>query len=233
MSMTSSVGGVTEVSGHVRRKPAEERRTDLLDAGLELFVEKGFAHTAVSEITARAGVAQGTFYLHFPSKQALLVALHDRFEERIVSRARAAIDAAGPSFPNKLDALVAACFADYEAELDQHDVLFVHLPREAFRRDDGVRSGESLAGLIAELLREGAAAEAFEIRDVEVTALLLFSALHGGFDEVVHIGPAIARDRLVPSLQDLFCRTVACAPPRRSRTANASRTATGRTAARR
>jgi TetR/AcrR family transcriptional regulator, transcriptional repressor for nem operon len=190
-----------------RTKPAAERRADLLDAGLALFTERGIGRTTVSEIVQRAGVAQGTFYLHFPSKDALLFALQERFEERIVARARAAIERAGPDWGAKLDACVLACFEDYERELGQHEVLFAHLPREASRRNGGTHLGRGLAAVIANLLEEGSAAGAFDVADRDVTALLLFSALHGGFDEFIHVGPAVAKQRLVPALLTLFRRT--------------------------
>jgi TetR/AcrR family transcriptional regulator, transcriptional repressor for nem operon len=189
-----------------RTKPAAERRADLLDAGLALFTERGIARTTVSEIVQRAGVAQGTFYLHFPSKDALLFALQDRFEERIVARARGAIERAGPDWGAKLDACVMACFEDYERELGQHDVLFAHLPREALRRNGGTHLGRGLTAVIANLLTEGSAAGGFDVTDCEVTALLLFSALHGGFDEFIHVGPAVAKQRLVPALLAMFRR---------------------------
>lgn len=51
------------------------RPSELLDAALELFVEKGFAATRVEEIAARAGVSKGTVYLYFPSKDSMLRAL--------------------------------------------------------------------------------------------------------------------------------------------------------------
>jgi TetR/AcrR family transcriptional regulator, transcriptional repressor for nem operon len=195
-----------------RTKPAAQRRADLLDAGLALFTERGIAHTTIAEIVQRAGVAQGTFYLHFPSKDALLFALQDRFEARIVARARAAIERAGPDWGTKLDACVMACFEDYERELDQHDVLFAHLPREALRRNGGTHLGRGLTEVIATLLAEGSAAGAFDVTDGDVTALLLFSALHGGFDEFVHVGPAVAKQRLVPALLTLFRRAVGFSP---------------------
>ncbi len=43
----------------------------LMAAGTELFVEKGFAATTMTEIAARAGAAIGTLYLFFPTKEAL------------------------------------------------------------------------------------------------------------------------------------------------------------------
>jgi TetR/AcrR family transcriptional regulator len=62
-----------EVSPRQRRK--EARPQELLDAALELFVEKGFAATRSEEVAARAGVAKGTLYLYFPSKEDLLKAV--------------------------------------------------------------------------------------------------------------------------------------------------------------
>jgi TetR/AcrR family transcriptional regulator len=58
---------------HRRRK--EARPQELLDAALELFVEKGFAATRAEEVALRAGVSKGTLYLYYPSKEELLKAV--------------------------------------------------------------------------------------------------------------------------------------------------------------
>ena len=55
-----------------RRKQA--RPGELLDAALDLFVEKGFAATRAEEVAARAGVSKGTLFLYFPSKEELFKA---------------------------------------------------------------------------------------------------------------------------------------------------------------
>jgi TetR/AcrR family transcriptional regulator len=56
-----------------RRKQA--RPGELLDAALDLFVEKGFAATRVEEVAARAGVSKGTLFLYFQSKEELFKAV--------------------------------------------------------------------------------------------------------------------------------------------------------------
>ena len=56
-----------------RRKDA--RPGELLDAALDLFVDKGYAATRVEEVAARAGVSKGTLFLYFPSKQELFKAV--------------------------------------------------------------------------------------------------------------------------------------------------------------
>ena len=58
---------------HARRKDA--RPGELLEAALELFVEKGFAATRAEEVAKRAGVSKGTLFLYFGSKEELFKAV--------------------------------------------------------------------------------------------------------------------------------------------------------------
>lgn len=58
-----------------RQRRKEARPQELLDAALDLFVEKGFAATRSEEVAARAGVSKGTLYLYYPSKEELLKAV--------------------------------------------------------------------------------------------------------------------------------------------------------------
>lgn len=57
-------------ASHQRRKA--ERPSELLDAALQLFVEKGFAATKTEDIARLAGVSKGTLYLYYTSKEDLL-----------------------------------------------------------------------------------------------------------------------------------------------------------------
>jgi TetR/AcrR family transcriptional regulator, fatty acid metabolism regulator protein len=61
-----------------------------------VFARKGYRSAGVSDIIARAGVARGTFYLHFTSKDRVLLAVLDDFHDRI-KRAFEALDAAAAS----------------------------------------------------------------------------------------------------------------------------------------
>lgn len=58
-----------------RQRRKEARPQELLRAALELFVEKGFAATKTEEVASRAGVAKGTLFLYYPSKEDLLKAV--------------------------------------------------------------------------------------------------------------------------------------------------------------
>jgi TetR/AcrR family fatty acid metabolism transcriptional regulator len=85
----------------------EGREQALARAALAVFTERGYAAAPVREIAERAGMAAGTFYLYFPSKEAVGTALIDALYRRTlaaVAERRAA--AAGPL--EKLERSVAA-----------------------------------------------------------------------------------------------------------------------------
>jgi len=64
-----------------------EKRIRILDAALKIFASRGFYNAKVSEVAKEAGVADGTIYLYFESKDALLIALFEDRMQRIIARA--------------------------------------------------------------------------------------------------------------------------------------------------
>jgi AcrR family transcriptional regulator len=69
-----------------RQRGTEERRTELLEAARRLFVRDGFAEVSVSRIVRDIGVAQGTFYYYFDSKEAALDALIATYVREVAAR---------------------------------------------------------------------------------------------------------------------------------------------------
>src|SRR5687768_13516077 len=66
-----------------RRRALENKYDAILDAALQLFVERGFFGTAVPLVAERAGVAAGTIYHYFTSKEAMVNALFRHWKEAI------------------------------------------------------------------------------------------------------------------------------------------------------
>ena len=68
-----------ELDGRVRRgqETREARRSQIKQRALEVFAARGYHDTSVSELVAAAGVARGTFYLYFDSKDAIFLELLD------------------------------------------------------------------------------------------------------------------------------------------------------------
>ena len=82
----------------------QEKRRALLDAAYELFLERGTAKTSVEDITSRAKVAKGTFYLYFRDKGSVMQALLGRVSYQLLNDACIAVEQQTQleSFPDKM-----------------------------------------------------------------------------------------------------------------------------------
>ncbi len=83
MSQNTPHNPLTNEAAPKRSRREEARPGELLEAALDLFVERGFAATRVDDVAARAGVSKGTLFLYFPSKEELFKAV---VRENIVGR---------------------------------------------------------------------------------------------------------------------------------------------------
>lgn len=69
-------------------KEAEERRNEILDAADELFGQKGFDGTSTNDILEKVGIARGTLYHHFKSKEGIMDALIERYNVGLLGAAQ-------------------------------------------------------------------------------------------------------------------------------------------------
>ncbi|MFJ8518715.1 TetR/AcrR family transcriptional regulator [Lysinibacillus xylanilyticus] len=70
------------------RKEAMERRNEILDVADELFGQKGFDGTSTNDILEKVGIARGTLYYHFKSKEDIMDALIERYNTQILGSAK-------------------------------------------------------------------------------------------------------------------------------------------------
>lgn len=82
------------------------RPQELLDAALSLFVEKGFAATRTEEVARQAGVAKGTLYLYYPSKDELFKAVVRQNIGQLIGEAGELVASASGSTAELLRALI-------------------------------------------------------------------------------------------------------------------------------
>ncbi len=141
--------------------PAPSKADFILEAATRLFARYGFRRTAMEDIAREAGVAKGTVYLYFDSKDAVYLAVQARDAAEVLARCDQAAAAPG-GFRDRLytmlDAKFGLFFERYGASEHAAELKALHqtLGREAARRLD-----EAYAARLAGLIR--AAAEAGEI----------------------------------------------------------------------
>ncbi len=211
-----------------RTKPREQRRAELLAAGRELFLANGIATTSLDDITRRAGVSKGLFYLYFRSKEDLVLALQEQFSCQFAERMRAAAD--GPAeWAGKLDACVQASFECYRDLHDLHEVLFHH--GHPAGRDDGDDASDGDPGehgpshavatqVFQELFAAGTAAGAFDVADPEATAVLCYASMHA-FDCGFRGRHGPEDSRLIRAAQQFIRRAAALTDRAAGRTTDA------------
>lgn len=83
-------------------KKANERRDEILDVAGNLFITKGYAHTTVEAIIQEIGIAKGTFYYYFSSKEDVMNAVVIRIVDRVVQDAMRIVKDTQLTAPEKL-----------------------------------------------------------------------------------------------------------------------------------
>lgn len=171
---TEIATGVDEAACGEAKAPRTERgrRTlrKLLDAAAEEFGEKGFHEASVSSITRRAGVALGSFYTYFDSKDALFRALVVDMSEKVRTSARSALSADMGALEIERAAL--AAFLHFAAE---HKEVYRIIDEAEFVDPASYREHyETIAARIADRLRAGAAKGEFRdgLGELEAWALM-------------------------------------------------------------
>ena len=121
-----------------------------LDAGAELFAEKGYEATTMTEIASRAGAAIGSLYQFFPSKEALAEALFNRFAYRAAASFARVEEAA----PGRSPAELADLLIDHKLALGTDRAASIALSSELASIVERRKPlGDALRGRIAAILR--------------------------------------------------------------------------------
>ena len=110
-----------------RQRQRLETRERIFEASLEEFRTQGFSTAQIDRIVERAGVARGTFYFHFPTKEHVLIEAQRRTELEIMQR----LNALGPppdSVAEYLTRVLESIFSGLEEDADlRREILTMYL----------------------------------------------------------------------------------------------------------
>lgn len=114
---------MTNAADTKNRLPRDERRSQLLNAALEVFTQAGYHSAPMDEIADRAGVSKPVLYQHFPSKLDLYLAVLDTHIDSLVFAIQRAIQST-PDNAKRVQATIGAYFDFIEAEGEAFRLLF-------------------------------------------------------------------------------------------------------------
>ncbi|HEV3474545.1 MAG TPA: TetR/AcrR family transcriptional regulator [Actinomycetota bacterium] len=190
-------------------KQPDVRRQELMDAAVRVFVEKGIARTTVSDITQSAGVAKGTFYLYFTSKENLLGALKERFVNDVLAHATSHYERVGREDWWALADSIIESFTDFM--LERKDMIHV-IVQEGLAPESSQLFAECEAkvdAMFAAGIQAGIQAGVFRTSDPELLGRFIHHAFDGALTHGILYGPPIDRDRFVAAAKELVRKALA------------------------
>jgi AcrR family transcriptional regulator len=150
------------------RLPRHERRRQLLDAALEVFVSQGYHAAAMDEIADRAGVSKPVLYQHFPGKLDLYLALLDESVDALVDAVRGALRSTTDN-KQRVAATFSAYFQYVAGEGQAYRLVFESdLSNESAVRARLERGQHECAEMISQVVRQDAGLEEDEAYLVSV-----------------------------------------------------------------
>ncbi|QDQ06040.1 TetR/AcrR family transcriptional regulator [Bacillus sp. BD59S] len=164
-------------------KEYEERRKEILETAERLFVTKGYTKTTVNDILKEIGIAKGTFYHYFKSKEEVMDEIIMRIIKEDVAKAKVIVS--NPNIP-VLEKLFRVLMEQSPKSGDVKDKMIeqFHQPNNAeMHQKSIVQSIIHLSPVLAEILEQGIDEGVFSTPYPQETIELLLSSAQVIFDE--------------------------------------------------
>ena len=165
-------------------KEAAERRNEILDVAERLFCTKGYDQTSTNDILSEIGIARGTLYYHFSSKEDILDAMIDRILDEIVRRAsRIALDESVPVLERMTQTILAS-----NVDTKTGDMILeqMHKPQNALMHAKmQERLLKQLIPLFTKLIEDGISQGLMQTADPEDTIEMLLLYANTVFDDAI------------------------------------------------
>ena len=173
-----------------------------------MIEEAGVAGLTIDRVATLAGVAKGTVYLYFASKEQLLGALKSRCIEQMTAMVVAALaDLESGDWWGTADAVVEAV-VDFDLE---HRWVVAVMATESGDDESKAVYGEAtrqMVDLMEAAIRQGVAEGVFDVDDPATTARLLYFALEGALHHMILYEAELDRERVITSAQTLIHRAL-------------------------
>lgn len=191
-----------------RSSRSTDRRQQLLDAAERCFVERGVHDTTVADITRAAGVAKGTFYLYFGSREQLLGALKERSVQRFVDGIGAELVRLDDgATQERMDRIVVGVI-DQQLTHQHLSALDLQEPTDPTTAEPFAEASRHLIELIEAEIRTGMYTGRIRVDDPEVTAAMIAFGLSGTVHHALLHEEVFDRERMIDAGRRLVRRAL-------------------------
>ncbi len=152
---------------------ARDTKQNLVDAGSQLFLERGYNETGLNDILAAAGVPKGSFYHHFRSKEDFALEVVDQYGHGALGFLQSLLEDRSRPPLDRIRAFFEAVFREFESKGCRHGCLLGNLGQELADAHAPIRIAieshlerwsEAIARCLDEAVAAGALAEGTDTR---------------------------------------------------------------------
>ena len=182
---------------------AVDKRTLLLDAAEAVLVEHGLVGATIDHITSRAGVAKGTFYLYFKSKDEVVAALQQRHWDALMHAAitaAAQLDGDNDDWWGVVDAFIETVI-DFDLEHRAWHRLISQGWSAPYNGGVTPQTEQQMIDLFEARISEAVDQGKFKIEDPQMTATLMYRAIQGTSHQCCTSEEPMDRDRVVDGIK--------------------------------
>ena len=170
-------------------------------AARKVFRNKGYDSATISDIVREAGVAQGTFYLYFPSKKDAALALSQQF---LGIMAKALRGDPALSFEGRLQAMIKRAFQSARQNTDLCRLSFIGVESMPARLHSASVEHAPILGDMTRMLQQAIEAGEMEPLDLEITARLVIAMVQNAILEAFVFGDGSDAERLEEGIADML-----------------------------
>ncbi len=183
-----------------KERVKQEREQEILLAARDVFAERGFEKASIDDIAERVGIGKGTVYLHFASKEELLLELMRRTCNQLVATCRARLDEQ-PGAMDKVAVILRAVANHRYANESWIRTVAAELPAFiGYKQRLGASS--ELRGLLTQVIEEGQAEGSIDARiNPPMAALTLFFLI---FVTPLADGKPMLKQQLIEAASQLY-----------------------------
>lgn len=189
---------------HIMRivKEAAERRDEILDVAERLFCTNGYDNTSTNDILAEIGIARGTLYYHFKSKEDILDAMIDRILDEIIRKAtNIALNESMPVLERLTKTVLAA-----NVDTKTGDMILeqVHKPQNALmhaKMQEKLLS--QLVPLFVKIIEDGIAQNLMQTDYPEDTIQMLLLYSNSVFDESIAYSQDVKKRKVLAFINNV------------------------------
>jgi len=156
-----------------------KKRQALLDIALNCFIQNGLQPTSVNDIIQNAGIAKGTFYHYFSSKEALILELRAEYMQSFFQVIETEIaQLPEDAWNQKLHAWFTGSAKHFAAHQDAHNALF-----HQYHHVEDTQDRQKIIDHLTKFLTQGIHAKVWQLESPELAAKLIYHGMHLVLDE--------------------------------------------------